>query len=267
MLLKKKCLGSVLFLFFLGCGNTEALTSHASSASTVQDDTNAANLLTVESEIFSAIQNAYVGDGLSAFDNIEAKLAKIPIDKGTTIKYYRNYWLAFLKYKKSIELMRAGRREESQAPLSQAIEILNGVDTLESEMHVLRALANGLYLQFAPREEVFSYIGTVNSSLAKSLEKDNTNIRAYYANAISDFNTPKEYGGGARAESLLNQALKLDNPEGVSPNPTWGRPESMALLVEVYLNSDRKEQAKTLFQQALSQYPDSVDIIELRKRF
>lgn len=151
--------------------------------------------------------------------------------------------------------------------LTFSFDTLDAVDAPDLEIYTLQALTQGLNMQYVPRQEIFLHLGVLKYSLAKSLEKDKRNVRAYYVNAQNDFYTPKEYGGGQQAESLLDQALSLDQAQGGGPQPTWGHAESMVLLLRLYLKSDRKDEAAALFKRVKSRYPDSIDVLQIAKEF
>lgn len=183
------------------------------------------------------------------------------------LAYYRDYWLAYALYQLSIERQRAGRIDDPQAPLQRAIAILTTITPRDSEAHALQAMAAGLNLQFVPRQEIMIAIGDVNASLGLALALDPNNVRGLYANALSDWNTPPEFGGRQRAEAYLRRAVAAPQEPARPLAPTWGHDLAHALLVEILLETNRAEDARTLFETARSQFPDSAEIAALSGRF
>ena len=98
----------------------------------------------------------------------------------------------------------------------------------------------------------------INKYLEKGIEADDKNFRVYYAQGSIDFYTPKEYGGGTKAESALLKAINLpEKNKGNSQLPTWGKEEAYDLIIRFYLRENQKDKAKTYFDKAKQLFPDS----------
>ncbi|WP_116496235.1 tetratricopeptide repeat protein [Balneicella halophila] len=95
-----------------------------------------------------------------------------------------------------------------------------------------------------------------NGKLA--IEKDSTNLRAYYALASNDFYTPEQYGGGKHSEEYLLKAISLpDQKVKNSMLPSWGKQESYELLVSWYIRKKDWEKAKRYHKEAVKKYPEN----------
>jgi tetratricopeptide (TPR) repeat protein len=201
---------------------------------------------------------------------LEAQIAAIEaVEPGDAeaLVYYRDYWLAYALYQLSIERQRAGRVEDPQPPLERAISLLEDINPRDSEAFALHAMAAGLNLQFVPRQEIMIAIGEVNGSLGQALALDPDNVRGLYANAISDWNTPTEFGGRQRAEAYLRRAVEAAQEDARPLAPTWGHDLAHALLVEILLETGRADEAQARFEAARARFPDSSELAALAGRF
>lgn len=220
----------------------------------------------LESDILSALISTREAETTNQLIEIDRSVSNLDVGDNPSLIHYKQYWLAFIKYQISIERMRKGRSEDPQKPLEDAIQILKQVKNKDSEIYALLAMASGLNLQFVPRQNILLEIGDVNEALGKALALDPNNIRAFYANAISDFNTPPEYGGGRRSEGLLKQAIgvKETTPKPLAPN--WGKDLVAALMVEVMIKNGKLEEARSFLADAKNKYPTSLALqdVELK---
>lgn len=199
-------------------------------------------------------------------DQIAALEAVEPGD-AEALAYYRDYWLAYTLYQLSIERQRAGRVEDPQAPLERAMTVLDEITPRDGEAYALHAMAAGLNLQFVPRQEIMIAIGEVNASLGQALALDPDNVRGLYANALSDWNTPPEFGGRQRAEAYLRRAVAAPEEPSRPLAPTWGHDLAHALLVEILLETDRADEAQAAYEAARVRFPDSAELAALAGRF
>ena len=209
-----------------------------------------------QSRIDAAASQAQAGGDFTALDAVETALREMPTAESENLRYYRTYWLAYAKYRRAGGLAAAGRNDEIGPVLEQAMALLAGIEPADSDSHALFGLVAGMNLGFVAPNAMFKQLGKISESLAKALAMDETNVRAWYANAMSDFNTPPQFGGGRRAERYLRKAIALEQrPSALGP--TWGRRESIGLLLEFYLREERLAEAQELLRQATVEFPQS----------
>ncbi|GIX16273.1 MAG: hypothetical protein KatS3mg119_0459 [Rhodothalassiaceae bacterium] len=218
--------------------------------------------LEAEKRILAGYDRALLKGDMSGLDGMEAALRHLAANSEQA-DYYRRYWLGLTLYLKSLALMRQGKRDDAKDVLADAIETLKGIAHPDEEVYALLGLAAGLNLQFVSRQSIMLAISEVNGYLARALSGRET-LRGLYANAVSDWNTPVEYGGRLRAEDFVRKALSLPDRAGGPLSPSWGRDFATALLVRILLTKGKKAEALELLEQARKQLPDSAVLAELR---
>lgn len=211
--------------------------------------------LEAEKRILAGYDRALRQGDLSGLDEMEAALRHLAATSEQA-DYYRRYWLGLTLYLKSLALMQQGKREDAKEVLADGIETLKGIPHPDEEVYALLGLAAGLNLQYVPRQSIMLAISEVNSYLARAVSGRET-LRGLYANAVSDWNTPVEYGGQLRAESFVRKALSLPDRAGGPLSPSWGRDFATALLIRILLTKGKKAEALELLEKARKQLPDS----------
>lgn len=238
------------------------------AATASPDDAQAASvLIAAEGDIAQAVRTAQVSRDLVPLAQVVASLEALDVGTAPTLAYYKTYWLAYANYQSSIEFQRAGRTQDPEAPLRRAIALLEQAQPSDSEIQALYGLAMGLNLQFVPRQDIMNEIPKVNRALARSLALDGENPRALYANAISDENTPEEYGGGHRAEGYVRQCLSTSPASARPLAPNWGPDLCAALLVEILLKDGRQQDAAQAYADGRRRWPQSAALAELASKF
>lgn len=232
----------------------------AAFATTVVPAAAQAPLAGIQDRIFAASSSAATTKKFDGFDRVEAQLATQPASGQAG--YYRSYWLAFARYQKSLALMRAGRRDDARTALEGSIATLKMIPTKDVEVNALLGLATGLNLQFMPRPQIVIAAQESGSYVRSSLTNPKPTLRAYYAGAIADWNTPLMYGGHMKAEALAKKAIAASDPVS-SIRPTWGRDEAIALLVRIYAAGKRTAEARALLQTGRQRFPDSLALNEV----
>lgn len=215
----------------------------------------------IQTRIGQAAWTAFNVKNLGGYDPVIGDLRAIQA-VSPVARFYKGYWLGYALYNKSLSQMRIGKRMEAKGSLEDAIRSLDGIATPNVEVHALLGVATGLNLQFVPRQSIMGAIGTVNGHLAAALAPRPT-LRSYYAAAVSDWNTPVEYGGKKKAEPLVRQALALPPEINAGVGPTWGRDMATALLIRILRSQQRNVDATMLAQRAARDFPNSVAIAEV----
>jgi hypothetical protein len=259
------------FFLIWGIGYADVIQAQAAQKSNEIETTTpsitarAAPLNGIQPKIYSASMDAYKRNDFSSYDTLEGDLRKINVSGSPTLSYYQNYWFALLYYEKSLSLMRAKSRDLSKQVLEQSIATLKSITPQDNEVSALLAMALGLNLQFVPQQSIIIAVQDVNAALGAALE-GKPSLRSYYANAISDYNTPLIYGGGRKAEALARQAIANQGRRSARLRPTWGRDLATALLIRILIDKKKMAEARALYQKAKLEFPNSVSIDELKSK-
>ena len=226
----------------------------------------AAPIMGVQERTADAILLAYQRKDFSRFDSIEGALKAVDVSDSPALTHLRDYWLGYLYYQEALSLMRSGDRDRAKPVLQRSIATLGNSGRSDTEVNALLGLATGLNLQYVPKQSIMNAVQDTNGHLAAALS-NKPSLRAYYASAVADFNTPAMYGGKRKAEGLVRQALSQAEPAASQLRPTWGRDLATALLVRILLSDKKKDQAVALYRAARRDFPNSVAIDELKTNF
>ncbi len=168
------------------------------------------------------------------------------------------YWTAYLQYYYSIYKIKIGDQEGSKAEIEKGIEIMESIKSKNSEDYALLSMLQSFSIQFKEGMMAGMASGKVKKNVEKAIELDSENLRAFYVAATNDYYTPKKYGGGEKAEEYLLKAVKL--PDQKVPNeylPSWGKETAYELLIKLYIEREKWENAKKYYQEAAGVFPES----------
>ena len=145
--------------------------------------------------------------------------------------------------------------------------INNGIDYLEKMLKMDKENVEGSALLgsmvgwkagLKPMQAMF--LGPRSTRLlAAAEEADPTNPRVVLYKAISDFNTPKQFGGDKdRAIAGFQEAARLfeERTPKDELEPTWGHPDTYAWLGIAHVERDQKTEARAAFEKALEIDPE-----------
>ena len=90
------------------------------------------------------------------------------------------------------------------------------------------------------------------------------NLRTNLALAITDFFTPKVFGGGKKVESLLLNALHAPRPSASDTTPQWGKPNVYELLVKYYRKNNQPSKAQKYLNEGLREFPKNKLLLALK---
>lgn len=160
--------------------------------------------------------------------------------------------------------MQTRQSSEVSKIVSRALELLEEVQTKDSEEYAMMARLEGLGIAFAgPKAPMMAQSMIKHGHLAMKL--DPKNPRAYVVAGINDFYTPKSFGGRTMAKKYLSKALELSTqvPDN-QYTPSWGREEAYEYLIRYLLEEEEGKGAKKLQEQALKEFPNSFMIRALQ---
>ena len=180
----------------------------------------------------------------------------------TGLAAWRHYYIALADYRIASLL---GSSEESKDQASEHLKVAvehlkkaTEIDPQAAEAYSLLSSAYGLQIGLSPMKTMFlgPKVGKA-SQKAKKLAPDNP--RVVLSAAISDFNTPKMFGGSKekglqgfqRATELFAQEEPTDPIQ-----PVWGHREAYAWLGIAYQDRGELESARAAFEKALEIDPD-----------
>lgn len=173
-------------------------------------------------------------------------------------KVLAHYYVALAEYR--LAAMNAGEKEQLEH-LNQSIEQLEKViemDAAFTEGYALLGSALGWKAGLKPMQSMF--LGPrANKMVAKAKELQPENPRVIMIGAVSDYNTPKMFGGDpVRAMKGFEEAIALFEKEDVKDPlmPAWGHEEAYAWLGQGHLVNGATDQARAALEKSLEINPD-----------
>lgn len=174
------------------------------------------------------------------------------------IKHHDAYWLGYADYQTALVGLTLRQPDFARAALIEADRVLADAPFPDDEIYALRSLTLGLQMAITPAADRAALFGRQAEAVGKVGATGDENIRVLFAKASFDFYTPRQYGGGTKAEALLRQALLLpDRPPSVL-RPTWGKGDCVALLAKLLTASGRATEASTLLAEWKPKLSDSI---------
>ena len=170
-----------------------------------------------------------------------------------------HYYVALADYR-AVNAVAEQDKDRALEHLDNAIDHLK--ESLEMEETAeAYALLSGVYGRKISQKPLMGMLlGPKASSTlkkAKGLEADNP--RVVFTEAMSDYNTPKMWGGSKeRAMTGFRRAIELfEQQDTIDPlQPTWGHEEVYAWLGIAFMDQGNDAAAKQAFQKALEVNPD-----------
>ena len=172
------------------------------------------------------------------------------------VAHHAYYYLAFAEY-----------RMASLNEAEMVDHINNGIDYLEKMLKIDKENVEGAALMgsivgwkagLKPMQAMF--LGPRSTRmLTKAQETDPENPRVELFKAISDYNTPKQFGGDKdRAMAGFEKAITLfeSRAPGSELEPSWGHTDAYAWLGMAHMEKDQNTEARTAFEKALEIDPD-----------
>ncbi len=208
----------------------------------------------IQEKIIAASYDGFAKRNTKKLNEVESFLES----NKTENENLKNYWIAYINYYKTIIAMQLKDKDLGLKSNKKGIDLLENNPNKNSDDYALLALLKGMSYPFVSGMEAPAISKDINKYLEKGIEADDKNLRIYYAQGSIDFYTPKEYGGGTKAENALLKAINLpDKNEGYSQLPTWGKEEAYDLIIRFYLRENQKDKAKTYFDKAKQLFPTS----------
>ncbi len=181
----------------------------------------------------------------------------------TSLAAWGHYYMALADYRIVDFLLAAGEqnKDASSEHLKAAVEHLQEATRLDpqaAEAYSLLASAYGRQIGLSPIKGMVLG-GRADKALRKAMQLAPNNPRVVLSSAISDFNTPKMFGG-SKEEGLqgFQRAAELfAQEEPTDPiHPVWGHSRTYAWLGIAYQDQGDLEQARAAFEKALEIDPD-----------
>lgn len=220
-----------------------------------------ATLLFIQDRIYNEFLESFKKGNIQGLDQIEQSLIheKSPLSQ---------YWLAYAQYYKSIYFLKMGNKKQSKKVVQDAIIGLEKQGAKDSEELALLALMQSFSIQFSAGMGAGIISARVKENANESIKLDSTNIRGWYVLANNDYYTPKQFGGGKKAEEYLLKAISLPEQKIKNPiMPSWGKSDSYFLLISFYIDGEEMEKAKKIFIKAKELYPNNYMINQYATKF
>ena len=177
----------------------------------------------------------------------------------TGLSAWGHYYIALADYR--IAGLLEGESKDPSEHLNAAVEHLKKateIDPQAAEAYSLLSSVYGWQIGLSPMKTMLlgPRVGKA-AQKAKQLAPDNP--RVVLSAAISDFNTPKMFGGNKEKglQGFQRAAELFAQEEPTDPiQPVWGHREAYAWLGIAYQNQGELESARAAFEKALEIDPD-----------
>ena len=214
-----------------------------------------------DSLIISGKQMLQVGENAGDLDAMYAARATFERTLADTgLSAWGHYYIALADYRIA-GLLGEESKDQASEHLKVAVEHLKKateIDPQAAEAYALLSSAYGLQIGLSPMKSMLlgPRVGKA-AQKAKQLAPDNP--RVVLSAAISDFNTPKMFGGSKEKglQGFQRAAELFAQEEPTDPvQPVWGHKEAYAWLGIAYQGQGELESARAAFEKALEIDPD-----------
>lgn len=216
----------------------------------------------VQDQVADSAIAAMRDDDFTPFADLIEDLRGLNTGGSPQLEYHRDYWLAYSHYQKAVSHLRASDMEGTRQSLGEAEKVLSGMQSSDREVGTLRALVGGLQLMFTRPSEI-AQAAKATGALLEAIRSEDLTDRSSYALAVSDWNTPPEFGGRREAEKVLAQALRSPAEPTRPLGPSWGRDELEALMIQILMETGRRELAADRLENALENFPNSAALLSI----
>ena len=181
----------------------------------------------------------------------------------TSLAAWGHYYIALADYRIVDLLLAAGEKNKDAASehLKAAVEHLQEATRLDPQAAEAYSLLASVYGRQIGLNPVKSMVlgARVGNAIKKAMQLAPDNPRVVLSAAISDFNTPKMFGG-SKEEGLqgFQRAAELFAQEELTApiHPAWGHSRTYAWLGIAYQDRGELEQARAAFAKALEIDPN-----------
>ena len=214
-----------------------------------------------DSLIISGRQMLQAGENAGDLDAMYAARATFERALADTgLAAWGHYYIALADYRIA-GLLGEESKDQASEHLKVAVEHLKKateIDPQAAEAYALLSSAYGLQIGLSPMKSMLlgPRVGRA-AQQAKQLAPDNP--RVVLSAAISDFNTPKMFGGSKEKglQGFQRAAELFAQEEPTDPiHPVWGHSRTYAWLGIAYQNQGELESARAAFEKALEIDPD-----------
>ncbi|MEM1134448.1 MAG: hypothetical protein AAGI07_01320 [Bacteroidota bacterium] len=151
-------------------------------------------------------------------------------------KWLPHYYVAFSKINQAIYTNDISQVDILINKADDFIKKAEQLSSDNSEIYVLKALAYSSRIRVDFMVRGPQYVTKSNSYLRKASELDRNNPRAYYLLGQNVYNTPVDFGGGAKSARKLfdvaAQLFKNNTSTEKTIYPHWGRESLEEILLE-----------------------------------
>lgn len=214
----------------------------------------------MQEKIEAAFGKSFALQNLQEFDLLESQIIENQSNENL-----KNYWLSYLYFYKSIYFLKMKNQEKARDFLTQSIDILQNTKTKTAEDYALLVNEKSLFFPFLKSQaELMKNDAEIKSLLEKGFKLNKENPRLLAVAGIYDAQTPKEYGGGKKAEKYLLKALSVkDKNLNNSELPRWGKEQAYEFLIQFYIAENQKDKAKLFLEKFKTEFPQNHSLKKL----
>lgn len=189
----------------------------------------------------------------------------ITLEKACQSEYnsFNRYWYSYGLYNQALIADELDDKEAAEQLVDRAIELLESLRE-DAESQALLALELGYSTRFKSYWSMISLGRNAYQRAELAVALAPANLRTNLSLAITDFFTPKVFGGGKKVESLLLSALHAPRPSASDITPQWGKPNVYELFVKYYRKNNQPSKAQKYLNEGLREFPKNKLLLALK---
>jgi len=256
----------VIFLFACNRGNYNSYDDFINYEKHINELKQISPLLNIEEKITYAFVFSIQIHNTDSLSEIRRNIHLNLIPKYESVF---DYWEAYCIYNIAIAYFSLNQFDDMQKSINEGVALLEKTKRKNSEHYVLLAQMLGMKIGYSNDNNSSVLVNTQYKKYTeKSIELDTTNPRAYLSLALSEFFSPNHKSGKSNIEVNLLKVISLkDKTIDNQFVPSWGKNWGYYYLIIYYLNKDKSEKARLLYNKAQLLYPNDLRIQRLSANF
>lgn len=216
----------------------------------------------IQQQIQNAFYQSFALQNTQNLDNLEIQITENQPDENL-----KNYWISYLNFHKSIFYLQSKNKPKAQEFLSKSLEILQSTKNKNADDYALLANIRSFSFVFLENQnEAMKIDSEVKSYLQKGFKLDKENPQLLAVAGAYDAQTPKEYGGGKKAENYLLKVISSNKSLAHNDLPSWGKSQAYEHLTRLYIIENQKDKARKILEQFKRDFPNHHALSQLETK-